>query len=146
MTAALFLAAVLREQLEREARAAFPRECCGLIEGRREGDAIRAVALHPTRNLSAGDDSFEIDPAGHIALTRALRGTGRQIVGCYHSHPNGRAEPSGRDWEGAGEEDFVWLIAALRDAGSVPSLGAFMACSFAPVAIRALAPEPPATL
>ncbi|HUO91662.1 MAG TPA: M67 family metallopeptidase [Rhizomicrobium sp.] len=108
----LVLAAALHRQLIAESRAAFPRECCGLIEGVRRGDTVEAIALHPTRNLATASDRFEIDPAEHIRLLRALRGTGRDIVGCYHSHPNVKAAPSARDRDGAHEKDFIWLIYA----------------------------------
>lgn len=119
----LLLSPSQRAQIEREARAASPRECCGLLEGVREGDAIRIAALHPARNLSSDKDRFEIDPADHFAALRAARANGRAIVGCYHSHPNGKSEPSARDAEGAWDEGFVWLIAATRD--SAVSLSAF---------------------
>lgn len=119
MIAALLLPGELAHDIVEQARAAYPNECCGLIEGVREGNAIRALALHVTRNLADAQDRFEIDPAEHIRLLRALRGTGRGIVGCYHSHPNGRAEPSPRDREGAGEDDFVWLIAGVGADGAV---------------------------
>lgn len=124
MTTLFLLSASQRAQIEREARAAFPRECCGLLEGAREGDAIRVVALHAARNLSPDNDRFEIDPADHFAALRAARTNGRAIVGCYHSHPNGKSEPSARDAEGAWDGGFVWLIAATRD-GAV-SLAAFV--------------------
>jgi proteasome lid subunit RPN8/RPN11 len=107
-----------RAQIAREARDAGPRECCGLIEGVREGDRVRVIALHPARNVADCDDGFVIDPEMQFALLRRLRGTERAIVGCYHSHPNGRAEPSARDRDGAGEAGFVWLIAAVG-AGEV---------------------------
>jgi desampylase len=107
----------LRDQLIAEARAAYPRECCGLIEGVRTTDAIEARALHPTRNLAESANRFEIDPAEHIRLLRSLRGTGREIVGCYHSHPDGAPEPSPRDREMAGEDGFVWLIASVGSEG-----------------------------
>jgi proteasome lid subunit RPN8/RPN11 len=109
----------LRAQIAREANAAFPRECCGLIEGRVEGSRIVATALHPARNIAVATDRFEIDPAAHIALLRKLRGTDRAIIGCYHSHPNGRAEPSRRDADGAGEEGFLWLVQAADLRGFV---------------------------
>ena len=124
MVTTLILPDVLGAQISEQARAAFPRECCGLIEGVRNGDAVRAVAIHSTHNVSPRADSFEIDPAAHLRLRRAAREAGRTIVGCYHSHPNGRPSPSPRDLPG--EKDFVWLIAAL-DAHSVPSLAAFVA-------------------
>ena len=88
-----------------EARAAFPRECCGLIEGTREaGRVLGAVALHPTANLSAPPDGFEIDPAAHLRLSPVVRAAGREIVGCYHSHPRGQAVAL-RTRPGAGAED-----------------------------------------
>ena len=96
-----------------EARNALPRECCGLIEGMHDGREIRVHALHATDNIATAPDRFEIDPQEQFRLVRELRGTGHEIVGCYHSHPNGRAEPSRHDLECATEDGFVWLIAAL---------------------------------
>ena len=122
----------LRAQLVAEARAAFPGECCGLIEGTMQGEKVRAVALHAIANIGSTPDSFEIDPAAHINLLRTLRGTGRGIVGCYHSHTNGRPEPSERDRECGGDEGFVWLIAALDGAAGPVELTAFEATSFRP--------------
>ncbi|MBI3676589.1 MAG: M67 family metallopeptidase [Proteobacteria bacterium] len=107
------MAASLREQIAREARAAFPGECCGLIEGDCDGVRIRVTAVHPTRNLAKENDRFEIDPIEQFALLRAARARGGEIVGCYHSHPNGRVEPSARDLENAAEEGFLWVIAAV---------------------------------
>jgi proteasome lid subunit RPN8/RPN11 len=123
----VILAHPLREQMAREARSAFPRECCGLIEGVMEGSVATVAAVHPTANLATDSDRFEIDPAEQIALLRQLRGTGREIIGCYHSHPNGRAEPSPRDRENAVGADFLWLIIALApgDAGMNAAFGAF---------------------
>ncbi|MGN6516517.1 MAG: Mov34/MPN/PAD-1 family protein [Rhizomicrobium sp.] len=109
----LLLSRAHRAQIESEARAAFPRECCGLLEGKCDGDTIRVTALHSTRNLSAHSDRFEIDPADQFRLLHAARARGRDIVGCYHSHPNGRTTPSARD--GDSEDGFLWLIAAVAD-------------------------------
>ena len=33
MIAQVFLPGVLQDQIEKEARTTFPRECCGLVEG-----------------------------------------------------------------------------------------------------------------
>lgn len=122
----LILPREARDRIEAAARDAWPRECCGLIEGTRIGATFVVTRVHPMRNVAIGQDAFEIDPAGHIDLLRALRGTGRQIVGCFHSHPNGLAEPSDRDRQSAGETGFVWLIAAL----SAPDKAAIKAFVF----------------
>lgn len=114
----------LRNQIEREARAAMPGECCGLIEGSRRFDAVVADAVHPAKNLANRRDRFEIDPADHFRLLHAARGAKHEIFGCYHSHPNGAPHPSGFDAENAESEDFIWLVAAVtrEDFG----LGAFV--------------------
>jgi len=120
----------LRAQIAAEARAAYPQECCGLIEGVREHGAARALAVHPTANYSPEPDAFEIDPAAHLRLLRTLRGTGREIVGCYHSHPGGGPTPSIRDRENGGTEDIIWVIAALTDPAAAPSFSAYEGLSF----------------
>lgn len=106
----------LRAQILDEARAAHPGECCGLLEGLRaqgaSGDEFRVTALHPAQNLAPAPDRFEIAPEDHIKAFKAARANHHNLIGCYHSHPNGRAEPSMADKAGAGEEDFLWLIAA----------------------------------
>jgi proteasome lid subunit RPN8/RPN11 len=102
----------LRGRILQEARQARPNECCGLIEGVRAGEGFEVTELHPARNLAASPDKFEIDPRDQFAAYKASRAQGRAIIGCYHSHPHGRAEPSAADRAGAGEENFLWLIAA----------------------------------
>ena len=109
----LVLAPRLRAQIAEAARAAFPRECCGLLEGVREGDTICVRAIHATRNIAEPNNRFEIDPAEHFALLRQARGAGRAIVGCYHSHPDGESEPSAHDRETSGETGFVWLVVGV---------------------------------
>ena len=138
MLTTLILSPDLRAQFAAAARAAFPHECCGLIEGVREGASVQVLALRPTANFSESPDSFEIDPAAHLRLIRELRGSGREIVGCYHSHPRGRPVPSDRDRARAGSEDFVWLIAALADEAAEADFAAFVDADFRPLALRAM--------
>ena len=92
-----------------EATNAHPRECCGLLLG--EGARIeRAV---PAANVHADPERhFEIDPAALIAAHRAARAGGPQILGYYHSHPNGRAGPSGEDLAMAERAGRIWAIIA----------------------------------
>ncbi len=136
MIASLVLSEAFRAQLEREAREAYPRECCGLIEGVCEGEAAHAIALHPARNPASESDRFEIDPVEQFRLMREARGRGAEIIGCYHSHPNGAASPSARDREGAGEPDFIWLIASLGKVQPV-ALNAYLykGDTFSPLAL-----------
>lgn len=131
----LILPSDLRARIEQESHAAFPRECCGLIEGVRAHGTARALALHPARNIASARDRFEIDPTDHFAALKAARANGRTLIGCYHSHPGGQAAPSTTDLAGAGEEGFLWLVAALGAAGGPLTLAGFVysAASFLPV-------------
>jgi proteasome lid subunit RPN8/RPN11 len=106
----------LRARIVAEARAAAPRECCGLVLGHRRSDAAAATALHPARNLAQTMDRFAIDPADQFSAQRAARAARVSVIGCYHSHPGGAARPSAADLAGAGEEGFLWLIATPEGA------------------------------
>jgi proteasome lid subunit RPN8/RPN11 len=106
------LPAALAERIRHEAAIAAPRECCGLIEGVHEDNRFRVTALHAARNLAIENGRFDIDPRDHVAAAKSARARGCRIIGCYHSHPGGAARPSPRDVAGAGEEKFLWLIAA----------------------------------
>jgi proteasome lid subunit RPN8/RPN11 len=108
----LALPETLRIQILGIARAAVPRECCGLVLGKRRGDDAHAQALHPARNLAVRIDQFEIAPEDHFSAQRHARNIGQEVIGCYHSHPGGLAAPSAADLAGAAENDFLWLIAA----------------------------------
>lgn len=121
------------------AREAFPLECCGLLEGVEAADGWRVLAVHRAPNLA--EDSarhFLIDPQTQFDLLRRLRGSGRRIVGCFHSHPNGHASPSETDKAAAVETDFVWIVAAGKSHGEF-SLNAFVfaADAFKPLTIKA---------
>jgi len=92
------------------AQAAAPCEACGLLLG----TGLRIERALPTANV-AGDPAthFEIDPAALIAAHRAARdGTGAEVVGYFHSHPNGLARPSATDRQSAARDGRVWAIVA----------------------------------
>jgi proteasome lid subunit RPN8/RPN11 len=106
------LPADLRAGILAAARAAYPGECCGLVVGVLDLDRAQITALHPARNLSDDPDRFDIDPTDHIVAQKSARATGHAVIGCYHSHPDGQARPSATDMAGAGQDNFLWLIAA----------------------------------
>jgi proteasome lid subunit RPN8/RPN11 len=111
------------------AAGALPHECCGLLEGTRDDAVFRVTALHPARNLSGEPERFQIDPADHFKAQKAARANGRAIIGCYHSHPHGAAQPSAADLAGAQENDFLWLIAGQGALNAFVYLdGVFRGC------------------
>jgi proteasome lid subunit RPN8/RPN11 len=97
-----------------EARLAHPRECCGLLLGK--GD--RVALAQPAANVHPETQGhFEIDPKALIAAHRAARAGGLEILGYYHSHPNGRAGPSATDRAAASGDGRVWAIVAGGEVG-----------------------------
>lgn len=90
------------------------RECCGLLGGR-EGAIMR---IFPATNVAANPaTSYEIAPEELFRLTREIRAASLELLGIYHSHPNGKNEPSPRDIERAHYPDAAYFIVSpLPDA------------------------------
>lgn len=82
-------------------------EVCGLLLG--VTDHIHAI--RPAANV-ASDPSrhFEIDPTVLIAAHREARRGGPAVIGHYHSHPSGIAEPSATDAACAAPDGALWII------------------------------------
>lgn len=97
--------------LREEAANAHPHECCGLLLGGSLIDQIRPAAnVHPDPARH-----FEIDPAALIAAHREARSGGPKVLGYYHSHPQGRAEPSATDTAMAARDGLIWAIVAAGE-------------------------------
>ena len=89
----------------RQARGAFPAECCGWLTGPAEGagvDTIRpaendqASGAHPTASDRTAESAYVFSSGDLMALNHSLdTETPARII--YHSHPNGRAYLSDTD-------------------------------------------------
>ncbi len=100
----------------------FPQECCGLLVGGEKDNLVCVGEIHESENIA--DDPihcFEVDPKLRLKLQRGLRGSGHEIMGVYHSHPDGLAHPSPRDLEYAWEPELVWLIMSVQPEGVIES-------------------------
>ena len=89
------------------AAGAAPGECCGILLGAAgsidEARPAANVATDPRRR-------FEIDPQALVDAHRAARNGGPQVLGYFHSHPAGPAEPSAADRAQAAHDGSVWAI------------------------------------
>ena len=89
------------------ARSNPVEECCGLLAGR-DGAIAQAfpaqnVAEHPAT-------AYEIAPKELFRVMREIRGAALELLGIYHSHPNGDNQPSPRDVERAYYPDAAYFI------------------------------------
>jgi len=122
----VFPAALLR-QVMTAAEAAYPEECCGLLVGQGEAE-IEICQVIQSPNVAADEsgaprrrDRFEVDPELRFHVMRETEGTGRRIVGHYHSHPDHPPKPSAHDLESALEPEFVWVIVAVDKGRAGPA-------------------------
>ncbi|MEQ8504482.1 MAG: M67 family metallopeptidase [Rhodospirillales bacterium] len=112
----------LLDQITRAAEDAFPHECCGLLAGRELTDGEPVITrVVPSANVAETnhEDSFEVDPQVRFDLMRALDGSEERIIGHYHSHPGGPANPSATDLSMAYETDLIWVIVSVKDGKAV---------------------------
>jgi len=100
----------------REAEAGYPLEVCGLLIGSLDNQGWQVSDVRPVANLNAerAADRFQLDPAAYQRIDRELRGSGNEIIGVYHSHPDCPAKPSPTDLDSAWE-GFAYPIISVCD-------------------------------
>jgi proteasome lid subunit RPN8/RPN11 len=89
----------------------LPNECCGLLIG--TADMVEESAR--ARNRQRSRTKFEVEPADHFAALRRARSAGLEIVGAYHSHPNGPSGLSETDRSMLTDPSMVQVIVSLAD-------------------------------
>jgi proteasome lid subunit RPN8/RPN11 len=89
-------------------------ECCGLLAGH-DGAITR---IFPAANAAGNRaTSYEIAPKEIFERMREMRAEGIEMLGIYHSHPNGKNQPSARDIDQAYySEAAYFIVSALDDA------------------------------
>jgi len=104
-----------RERILAHAAESPETEVCGLLFG----NELKIINALRTNNVARNPaNSFEIDPAALFTAIRAERDGGERIIGHYHSHPTGLAQPSVRDTEMALDTGRLWLIVADGELGA----------------------------
>ncbi|MDQ6960436.1 MAG: M67 family metallopeptidase [Mariprofundaceae bacterium] len=99
------------QDMRTSAERHYPDEACGLLLGKLtdNGWHIDEGREVPNLNTARSADRFILDPEAYHMVDRELHGTGREIIGIYHSHPDCPAKPSPTDlanaWDG-----FAYII------------------------------------
>lgn len=137
------LSHALRERIAGWARDAHPREACGLLIGSRHGAVTTVTEVTNARNIERArpGERYTVHPEDHLAAQLRAQANGLEVVGAWHSHPNGSASFSATDVAGA-EPGWTYVVVALaRERG--PDLRAFRVIDGRALEER-LAPEPAA--
>lgn len=97
----LRLSGWLLDEIRRAGEQAYPAECCGVLAG--QVDPHRAVErLVPVTNRRTDDPHrYLISPDDLRRVSAELAGSGLEVLGFYHSHPDHPAAPSRFDQEHA---------------------------------------------
>jgi proteasome lid subunit RPN8/RPN11 len=111
-TSLIAIAPAVRRAIVAQARREQPQECCGLLVG----DRGRVLFAVPMRNVAASATRYRVDDASHLELRRVLRqfSPSLSLLGVYHSHPAGVAEPSPTDVDEAMYPEWAYVIIGLE--------------------------------
>ncbi|MGA1623690.1 MAG: M67 family metallopeptidase [Synechocystis sp.] len=114
--------------IQSHAERCYPEECCGLLLGLRvwgpDGSVHWQVkAIQETQNCwgdieefpktdprEGKHNRFAIDPQVLLTVQKADRQREIQLIGIYHSHPQGRPVPSEFDRAIAWPEYVYWIV------------------------------------
>ncbi len=89
-------------------------EVCGLVGGR-EG---KALSYYPVENAAAcRSNRFSMDEVGQIAAMKTMRTRQEELLGIFHSHPRGLAEPSVMDQALSEYPEVLMLIGSTGTRG-----------------------------
>lgn len=113
---ALVLTIQQQQSIFEHALQETPNECCGILVGTASDEHRFVQQVHCLANVWEGERThrFMIDAKVHLRLQREARESLLSIVGFYHSHPQGTANPSAFDAELAWP-DHSYVIVSLRD-------------------------------
>lgn len=102
--------------IEAHARETTPEECCGFLLGT-PGPEKRVLATRRAANVAESNRErrYVIDPRELLAVDKEIRGTGREILGFYHSHPDHPARPSSFDEAHGTWPGYSYVILSLVD-------------------------------
>ena len=95
----LEIPAEILTSIYREARTAYPAECCGWLSGSRDGGTAtnlrrcynaQSQGNHPTVADRSAETAYVIEGSDLLEFNLSLDGD-HPALAIYHSHPNGRA-------------------------------------------------------
>lgn len=113
--ARLVLAGETAGRIARAVEEAYPREGCGLLLGRVEGEDRVVEEVRPAPNRWEGrEDRYLVDPETLRRAVEEEAGGGPRVLGFWHSHPDADPVPSATDRELAWPW-YLYLIVPVRE-------------------------------
>jgi proteasome lid subunit RPN8/RPN11 len=112
------LSRLLENDLLSACRRRLPYETCGIIYGTLSDGRLSADGYDLIRNTSSSAvDTFSFHPEDWVSAYFQAQKNQRNIVGFFHTHPQGTAHPSIKDEQGWIPWGTYWII-SLTDSNS----------------------------
>lgn len=83
-----------------------PLEACGILAGK-DGMSTHVI---PVTNMLGSPVAYRMEPKEQLQAMLLLEDNGWDLLGIFHSHPQGPASPSDTDIHQASYPDSVYLI------------------------------------
>ncbi|MFC5405705.1 Mov34/MPN/PAD-1 family protein [Cohnella soli] len=105
----------ISEKLEQEwlsaAIARLPLECCGVVYGKETEGFLDVESFGIIRNAATSPENrFAFHPEDWVAVFSEAQQNQRDIVGFFHSHPEGPLLPSKQDDDGSLPWRTYWIV------------------------------------
>ncbi|MBZ0270889.1 M67 family metallopeptidase [bacterium] len=122
----LRLTKTVLDAVHEHGRQAYPRECCGVLVGMRDGDIWIAELAFRAANLApeAAFDRYDMDPGDRHRAEEAAREAELDVIGFYHTHPDHDVYFSKTDLENSEEyllgepwlpPSYAYFVVSVRD-------------------------------
>jgi len=95
------------------AETCLPEEACGLLAG----SGNRVLLAIPVTNQLHSPYRYRMDPEQQLQAFLQIDDLNLELLGIYHSHPQGPTRPSETDIAEASYPDTVYVIMCLSTAG-----------------------------
>ncbi len=108
---------IVRNNIYEYVKKEYPKECCGLLIGKKINNILICKESVNTKNIAANPyQFFEIDNQEIINTQKKYRKNDLTIIGHYHSHPNSalKSLPSKRDVKSIFDTNLCWIIIGIN--------------------------------
>lgn len=112
-------------EIVQHAREGKPHEVCGVLGGKRDGGSGEVGYVRRVENVSETPRvNYLMEPEDQLEAIDEVEDSGYDVVGFYHSHPEGPEQPSETDAERANWPGHSYVIVSLGT--EEPSVGSWL--------------------
>jgi len=89
-----------------------PNESCAILYGSKNGEEITVKEIWPVENIDSTPVEFTLSFDQTNKMYEKEKELNLNIIGIFHSHPNGEAYPSSTDekYMEVNQDMYVWII------------------------------------